>query len=232
MRRSRRSLRRLQAPTGSTCTRSHQPDPLTPIEETLRALDDLVRAGQGALHRLLQPAGLAGGGGAVDRRELRPERLRLVPGRVQPAGRAASKRELIRDARRIRDGPAAVLSAGQRPADRQVPPQRANARRRAVHRARSALWRAVTSTSANWAIVERLGDVLPRRAATPCWSSRSAGWRRSRRSASVIAGATQPEQAGAERQGRGLGADGGGEAGRGCDQPGRATVAGVHREEH
>ena len=33
----------------------HRPDPHTPIEETLRALDDLVRAGQGALHRLLEP---------------------------------------------------------------------------------------------------------------------------------------------------------------------------------
>ena len=55
-----------RAPTGSISTSSTRPDPLTPIEETLRALDDLVRAGQGALHRLLEPAGLAGGRGAVD----------------------------------------------------------------------------------------------------------------------------------------------------------------------
>ena len=32
----------------------HRPDPQTPIEETLRALDDLVQGGKGALHRLLQ----------------------------------------------------------------------------------------------------------------------------------------------------------------------------------
>ncbi len=32
----------------------HFPDPATPIEETLGALDDLVHAGQGPLHRLLQ----------------------------------------------------------------------------------------------------------------------------------------------------------------------------------
>ena len=42
----------------------HGWDPLTPIEETLRALDDLVRVRQGALHRLLQLLGLASDEGA------------------------------------------------------------------------------------------------------------------------------------------------------------------------
>ena len=32
----------------------HRPDAHTPIEETLRALDDLVKAGKSPLHRLLQ----------------------------------------------------------------------------------------------------------------------------------------------------------------------------------
>ena len=38
----------------------HFPDPRTPIEETLRALDDLVRAGQGARDRLLELLARAG----------------------------------------------------------------------------------------------------------------------------------------------------------------------------
>ena len=46
----------------------HGPDPATPIDETLAALDDLVRTGQGALRGLLQLPGLPGGTGA------RPER--------------------------------------------------------------------------------------------------------------------------------------------------------------
>ena len=32
----------------------HWPDPDTPLEETMRALDDIVRAGQGALHRRVE----------------------------------------------------------------------------------------------------------------------------------------------------------------------------------
>ena len=68
----------------------HQPDPLTPIEETLRALDDLVRAGQGALHRLLQPRGLAGRRRRVDVASSRPRRVRLRAGRVQPARTAST----------------------------------------------------------------------------------------------------------------------------------------------
>ena len=64
----------------------HQPDPLTPIEETLRALDDLVRAGQGALHRLLQPAGLAGRPTRRGRRAITASRAFVSrAGRVQPA---------------------------------------------------------------------------------------------------------------------------------------------------
>ena len=35
----------------------HRPDLQTPIEETLRALDDLVKAGKVRFHRLLQSVG-------------------------------------------------------------------------------------------------------------------------------------------------------------------------------
>ena len=63
-RRSRTASRRLKT-DWIDLYQLHQPDPRTPIEETLRALDDLVRAGQGALRRRVQHAGLAGGGGAT-----------------------------------------------------------------------------------------------------------------------------------------------------------------------
>ena len=43
----------------------HRHDPLTPIDETLRALDDLVSAGQGALHRQLEFHRRADGRGAT-----------------------------------------------------------------------------------------------------------------------------------------------------------------------
>ena len=47
--------------------------------------------GQGSLHRLLQPAGLAGRRGAMDLAPARSGRLRLLPGRIQPA--AARRRD-------------------------------------------------------------------------------------------------------------------------------------------
>ena len=50
----------------------HQWDGLTPLEETLEALDNLVRAGQGALRRLLQLLRLARDEGDGDRAPRRP----------------------------------------------------------------------------------------------------------------------------------------------------------------
>ena len=41
----------------------HRPDGVTPIAETLGAMDELVQAGQGALHRLLELLGGPGRGG-------------------------------------------------------------------------------------------------------------------------------------------------------------------------
>ena len=63
----------------------HFPDAATPIEETLRALDDLVRAGQGAIHRLLELRRLAGGRGGVDLATGEPRAVRLRAEPVQPA---------------------------------------------------------------------------------------------------------------------------------------------------
>ena len=68
----------------------HQPDPLTPIEETLRALDDLVRQGKVRYIGCSNLRRLAGGRGAVDVGAAQSQLLRLVPGRVQPARARAS----------------------------------------------------------------------------------------------------------------------------------------------
>ena len=60
----------------------HRVDPTTPIEETMRALDDLVRQGKVQLHRLLQLRRLAGVRGHLDLKGAQPEPLRDRPARV------------------------------------------------------------------------------------------------------------------------------------------------------
>ena len=100
----------------------HRPDPKTPIEETLRALDDLVQAGQGAGDRLLELFRRPSSTTRRTRADARGSRRFVsVPGRIQPAGARASSASLIPAMRAARHEPAAVLPAGQRPADRQIP---------------------------------------------------------------------------------------------------------------
>ena len=57
----------------------------TPIEETLRALDDLVKSRKGPLHRLLQSLGRAARRSDDGFAAARPRVIRLLPGRIQPA---------------------------------------------------------------------------------------------------------------------------------------------------
>ena len=64
------SLRRLQT-DWIDLYQLHTPDPTTPIDETIAALDELVRAGQGALPRPLEPQRLADRGGGVRRARAR-----------------------------------------------------------------------------------------------------------------------------------------------------------------
>ena len=70
----------------------HSPDPNTPIEETLAALDELVQRGQGPLPRLVQPVRLAGGRRRLDRPDQRLRGVRLGPERVLLAQPRASRR--------------------------------------------------------------------------------------------------------------------------------------------
>ena len=84
----------------------HKVDPLTPIEETIEALEDLVRAGQGALRRLLELVRVAGG---ESRRHPAGARLDAVPrGRdVLLARRPRSRARrcaVLRGRRHRRDG--------------------------------------------------------------------------------------------------------------------------------
>ena len=110
----------------------HVFDPRTPIDETLRALDDLVRAGQGPLRRLLQLPRVAPRRGARRQRARSARALRLRAAALQPA--------LPRD----RDGAAAALPRRGARRDRlqparrrlplgQVPPGRRAAGGHALH---------------------------------------------------------------------------------------------------
>ena len=104
----------------------HRPDGVTPLEETLGAMHELVRRGQGALARALERGAHASRAGS-----------RLRGGRQQPGRRGA---ELLQPApsrrrgggaaarARARDGLHPVLPARERPPDRQVPARRARAR--------------------------------------------------------------------------------------------------------
>ena len=62
----------------------HGFDPLTPIDETLRALDDLVQPGEGPLPRRQQLGRVADRQGAGHLSPARPGALRVHPADVQP----------------------------------------------------------------------------------------------------------------------------------------------------
>ena len=112
------SLRRL-ATDRIDLLQLHAHDPLNPIEDTLRTLDDAVRAGQGPLHRLLEPVRVAGrqGTGHCGRTgfgEVRRDSGVLLRGR--PRYRARDHPGCHRPA----DRSPVLVSTGRRPVDRQV----------------------------------------------------------------------------------------------------------------
>ncbi len=108
----------------------HHVDHQTPLEEMLRALDDLVPRRQDPLHGLFELRGLAPDGGAVDQRHQGLGALRRLPAAIQ------SRRP--RHRRGDRAG-AAAQGAGLRGlvAARQRLPRRASTRR-AISRSRAA----------------------------------------------------------------------------------------------
>ena len=169
----------------SACT-GH--DPLTPIEETLRALDDLVRAGKvryigrsnfsaaqtveaqwAARHLNLNAFVSAQDEYSLLKRDLDAETLDVM--------------------RALRPRPAALLSARLRAAHRQAQARRARRRARASRCRRSPAF----MTDANFDIVEKLEAFVKARGHTMLELAFS--WLAARPCvASIIAGATKPEQ--------------------------------------
>ena len=105
----------------------HRPDGVTPLEETLGAMHELVRRGQGALARALERrAGPARAGGGLRGSRHQPGRRRaelLQPDPPRRRGGGVATRA------RARDGLHPVLPARERPPDRQVPARRARSPR-------------------------------------------------------------------------------------------------------
>ena len=97
----------------------HEPDPRTPLDETLRALDDAGARGQGALHRREQHRGLADGAGARDQRERGPGAFEWVQNSYSLLDRGAEREMFPLCADRASDSPRSARSPAV--ADRQVP---------------------------------------------------------------------------------------------------------------
>jgi aryl-alcohol dehydrogenase-like predicted oxidoreductase len=95
----------------------HRPDPQTPIEETLRALDDLLRAGK---VRWIGCSNLAGRELVEAQTTARRHGLaRILSGRIQPA-RARRRARARADGKIAGNGTIALFPARQRPLDRKV----------------------------------------------------------------------------------------------------------------
>ena len=177
------SLRRLRT-DAIDVYQMHEPDPSTPIEETLGALDELVREGKvryigSSNYRAEQIE-------EADRVARERGLARFVVG-AEPllARRARDRGRGAADLRAARDRAAAVLPARERPADRQVHARpggdRGPARRpRDPGGALGPRSRRCSATRTS--------------AACRCWTSRSAACSAMPAVSSVIAGATKPEQ--------------------------------------
>ncbi len=108
----------------------HRPDPLTPIDETLRALDDLVRQGKVRYIGCSNMPSWQVATAQWTARDLGLNAFASAQDEYSLLVRDAEK-ELIPAANRIWARPPALFPAGLRSADRQVSPQRRDASRRA-----------------------------------------------------------------------------------------------------
>ena len=174
----------------------HAYDPVTPLEETLRFLDDAVRAGKiryvglsnftgWQLQRAVDLAEFRGLAGPVTLQPQYNLLVREIEWEIVPACEANGL------------GPAALVAAGRRVADRQVPARRAADRRdpaRARTRARRRGLRPPRPLRAH--VGRDRGGPGRRRGRGACrWPrSRWPGWPTGRRSRSVILGARTLEQ--------------------------------------
>ena len=109
----------------------HQPDLVTPVEETLEALTELVTEGKVRYLGCSQLRGLAGRRRALDGRHARAcarscRRRTSTRSTTGPPRRSCSRRST-----HLGVEPDRLLPAGLRPAHREVPPRRAGARRAA-----------------------------------------------------------------------------------------------------
>ena len=96
----------------------HQPDPQTPIEETLRALDDLIKQGK-IRHIGCSNLPSVQVEDAQSTAEARGLNAFILPGRIQP-GEARHRARALADHAKPGPGPIAVLPARRWPVDRQV----------------------------------------------------------------------------------------------------------------
>ena len=168
----------------------HRPDPDTPIEQTLRALDDLRKAGKIRLIGCSNLSAAPTRSRAIRRRGARTDRICHLPGRIQPA-RSRSRQRSRRRHAQARPRTAAVFPAGQRTLSGKYKP---DAPLPAGSRlATSGRHAGGVLNARNWRVVGALAEFAAQRGRTLLELAMS--WLASRPFIpSIIAGATTPEQ--------------------------------------
>ena len=169
----------------------HRPDPQTPIEETLRALDDLVKAGK---VRFIGCSNLSAA--QLEEAQTVARQHGFASFICCQDEYSLLERDLEKDRiavmRKHGLGLLPYLSAGERIADRQIQTRRAVAARLAARRQDRELCRRVLNAR-NWRIVDALGAFAAQRGHTLLELAMS--WMASRPTIpSIIAGVTRPEQ--------------------------------------
>ena len=166
----------------------HRPDPLTPIEETLRALDDLVRAGK---VRYIGCSNFSAAQMVEAQWTARHHNLNAFVSAQDEYSllKRGLEAENLSDHGALRPRPAALLPARLRPAHRQAQARRDSAPARGSRCRHSPR----VMTDANFDIVEKLEAFVKARGHTMLELAFS--WLAARPTvASIIAGATKPEQ--------------------------------------